>query len=466
MQTSMTQRKNRVLVIDDDELILSTVRARLEREGFEVLEATDGSTGVERFREGVDAVLLDLALPDFSGDEIFRRLKMVNPGVPVIMMTAHSTVDSAVTMMKEGLFHYAEKDSHYLEQVVRKVYEATCTPRQLKADVHPTGLEDLVGPSGEMARLRMEIANLFTCRDPVLILGESGSGKRLVAEIIHYGSPRGAAPLAVFNCAAMSPHQLEIELFGQDEAHGAPDGGRPGALELAHGGTVILGQVGELPGMLQSKLLDYLDTGRFTRRDGARIRTSQVRIVATSCRSLREEVVHRQYSKDLCLALGGHRPVEIPPLRARPEDVPHLAQSFVHYYRTQLGRRLARLSLDAVGFLQRQPWPGNVRELKNLMERVVLLADDRTEFTEADLLMLGDRPTTQGFLLPSDGLDLAELEKSMVRQALSRTQNNRTRAGYLLGLNRDQVRYRINKFELQHESEDESETAPLPSGTS
>lgn len=457
----MNSAKTRVLVIDDDELILSTVGARLEREGFEVLEALDGGTGVERFREGVDVVLLDLALPDFGGEEIFRRLKMVNPSVPVIMMTAHSTVNSAVAMMKEGLFHYAEKDSHYLEQVVRKVCEATRTPRLLNVEGRPSGLEDLIGPSGEMARLRMEIANLFTCRDPVLVVGDSGSGKRLVAEIIHYGSPRASAPLAVFNCASTPPATLEVELFGQDEAHGTPDGGRPGALELADGGTLILGQVGELPGMLQNKLLDYLETGRFTRRDGTRTRSSQVRIVGTSRRSLRDEVIDRQYSKELCLALGGHRPLVMPCLRSRPEDVPVLAHSFLHMYRTKLGRKLARLTPDAVAFLQRQPWPGNVRELKNLIERVVLLADERTEFTEADLLMLGDRPSTQGFLLPHEGLDLAELEKSMVRQALSRTHNNRTRAGDLLGLNRDQVRYRINKFELQGEFDEDGTPSAL-----
>lgn len=457
----MSAPKVRVLVIDDDDLILRTISSHLEREGYAVLTAGNGRLGVELFRQGVDAVILDLALPDVGGDDVFRRLKMVNPSVPVIMITAHSTVTSAVAMMGEGLYHYAEKDTHLLDNITIKVRESTQALRQPQAGSRPGGLIDLIGPSAEMGCLRMELANLFTCREPVLITGEPGSGKRFVAEIVHSASPRCSAAQVTLNCAAASPDELHAELFGEDGPDGTSDTGRPGALELADGGTIILGQVGELPGMLQNKLLDYMNTGRFTRRNGSRLRSSQVRIVGTAPRSLRIEVSEKQFSNELCLALGGHRPLQVPALRDRPEDIPLLALRFLQSYRTQMGRKVSRLAPTAVSFLQTQPWPGNVRELKNLIERAVLLALDSTELSSADLIAVSDRGTPRDFMLPDKGLDLAELEKSMVRQALSRTENNRTQAGNLLGLNRDQVRYRINKFDLQ-EAEDDSSEDPSP----
>ncbi len=456
----MNAPKVRVLVIDDDDLIVRAISSHLEREGYTVLTAGNGQLGVELFRQGVDAVVLDLALPDVGGDDVFRRLKMVNPSVPVIMITAHSTVTSAVAMMGEGLYHYAEKDTHLLDNITIKVKEATRGLRKPQTGSRPGGLIDLIGPSAEMGCLRMEVANLFACREPVLVIGEPGSGKRFVAEILHNASPRRSAAQIILNCAGASPDELHAELFGEDGPDLSIDNGKPGALELADGGTIILGQVSELPGMLQNKLLDYLNAGRFTRRNGSRLRTSQVRIVGTAPRSLRMEVAEKQFSNELCLALGGHRPLQIPALRDRPEDIPQLALRFLQQYRIQMGRKVRQLAPTAVSFLQTQPWPGNVRELKNLIERAVLLALDTTELSAADLIAVSDRGAPRDFMLPDDGLDLAELEKSMVRQALSRTENNRTQAGNLLGLNRDQVRYRINKFDLQDPEEDSPEGPP------
>lgn len=443
--------RQRVLVVDDDPLIITTIKERLEREGFEVLEASEGQQGVERFRQGVDVVLLDLSLPDLGGQEVFRRLRMADPTVPVIMMTAHSSVSGAVTMMKEGLFHYTPKSTGYLNELVREVRQATRGRRKSRQAHNPVTLSDLVGPSSEMAHLRRELSRLVGLEDPVLIVGETGTGKRLLAEVLHYTGPRANAPLGLYNCAAVSSAQLELELFGQDLPGGEHDSGIPGALERAAGGTVVLGQVAELSSALQAKLLHFLETGRFSRRDGTREFKADVRIVATSPRNLRQDVDERGFSSNLCLALGGHRPLEVPPLRLRSGDVPHLAKHFLTKYRDQLGRRVEALSADASAFLERQTWPGNVRELKNLIERAVLLAGDKQELTEADLMQLGEQQALHGFVLPGDGLDLAELEMSLVKQALSRTGGNRTRAGVLLGLNRDQVRYRIQKFKLESE---------------
>jgi two-component system response regulator AtoC len=441
--------RQRVLVVDDDQLIIDTIKERLEVEGFEVLQANEGQQGVERFRQGVDVVLLDFSLPDIGGQEVFRRLRMADPTVPVIMMTAHSSVTGAVSMMKEGLFHYTAKGTGYLNELVKEVRQATRGRRRGKGPRRPPSMADLVGPSPEMAHLRRELSRLVGLDDPVLIVGETGTGKRLLAEVLHHTGPRANAPLGLYNCAAVPSAQLELELFGQDIPGGEHDSGIPGALERAAGGTVVLGQVAELSSALQSKLLHFLETGRFSRRDGTREYKADVRIVATSPRSLRQDVDERGFSSNLCLALGGHRPLEVPALRERSSDVPHLARHYLTRYRTLLGRRVETLSADALTFLERQAWPGNVRELKNLMERAVLLAGEKHELTEADLMQLGEQQALHGFVLPGDGLDLAELEQSLVKQALLRTGGNRTRAGVLLGLNRDQVRYRIQKFKLE-----------------
>lgn len=445
-------RRRRILIIDDDELIIQSLRARLESEGFEVLGASSGTLGVERFREGVDGVLLDLALPDIGGEEVFRRLRLIDPTVPVIMMTGHSTVTNAVQMMKAGLFHYVEKSADYMGKVVQEVRAATQSRVRAPRPNLPEP-SDLIGTSSDMRRLRQELSELVSNSAPVLVVGERGTGKRLVADILHYGGARRAAPLIVIDCSSLEPSALERQLFGEESAVSE---GRPGALELARGGTVVLEQVEHLAHAQQTKLLEYIETTRFLRYNGTLPRTSTARIVSTSASNLKADVGGRGFSNPLRLALGGHRPLEVPPLRERPEDIPGLAGHFLEELRVALGRPMREIAPDAMACLVRQPWPGNVLELRNLVERAVLLSGDHTRLTEADLIALSEHAATQGFLLPNDGVQLEELEKSLVLQALSRTRKNRTQAGKLLGLNRDQVRYRIKKFDIDENELDDS----------
>lgn len=449
--------QTRVLVIDDDPLIISTVSDRLEREGYAVVEAADGQTGVERFRQGVDVVLLDYSLPDMSGQEVLRRMRMEDPEVPVIMMTAHGTVPRAVEMMKEGVFHFTPKSSSYLEEVLREVAQATRGGRPARPRKTSLGLDAIIGRSPETVQLRTELGKLADAPDPLVVIGDSGTGKRFVAEALHGASSRAKAPFVVFECAALAPEQLDAELFGRDLP--GRDDGEAGALERADGGTIVLSRVGHLAPALQSKLLHLLQTGRFVRRDGTRERRSQARILATCNRSLREVVRTEGFSSELCLALGGGRPIEVAALTARPDDIPPLAQHFLQRYATALGRPVERFDDASLEFLRQQTWPGNVRELKNLVERAVLRTTTEHVVDLADLVALSDPAHLQGFVLPRDGANLSEVERSLVKQALDRTSGNRTQAGHLLGLNRDQVRYRINKFDLEGSETDDAESA-------
>ncbi len=444
-----------VLVVDDEELIRWSLRERLKEEGYDVLEAGTGREALEQFKAGVDLVLLDYRLPDTDGLAVLRELKAVDPDVLVILLTSFVSVETAVEAMKLGAYHFANKPFN-LDDVASTVSRALETTRlrrevkQLRAnEARPYSLRAIVGQSDVMESLRQLVSKVSASpASTVLLTGESGTGKDLVAKVVHYNSSRAARPFMNITCSALPEQLLESELFGHER--GAFTDARMqkrGLLESADGGTVFLDEIGEMVPALQGKLLRFLEEKSFKRVGGAGDIHVDVRIVAATNRNLDEEVAKGSFRSDLFYRLNV-LPIPLPSLRDHAEDVPALVEYYIDTFNTEFKKRISGVSPAAASLLKTYGWPGNVRELRNVVERAMLLAEsNRLEPKDFGVLEAG-AGTGDPFELPASGVDLDDLERSLVVQALKRAGGNQTKAAALLGLNRDQIRYRIEKFGL------------------
>jgi DNA-binding NtrC family response regulator len=447
--------KPTILVVDDEELIRWSLGERLRSEGYEVLEAGTGAVALEKLAEGVDLVLLDYKLPDIDGVAVLRKIKEFDQDILVILLTGFATVETAVEAMKLGAYHFANKPFN-LDEVVTTVERALETTR-LRREVRryrtnaarPFGLHSIVGSSPAMAALRQLVSRVATSpASTVLLSGESGTGKDLVAKIIHYTSERASRPFMNITCSALPEHLLESELFGHER--GAFTDARlqkRGLLETADGGTVFLDEIGEMVPALQAKLLRVLEEKAFKRVGGAHDIRVDVRVIAATNRNLEEEVAKLRFRSDLYYRLNVV-PIALPPLRAHAEDVPLLVEYFIDSFNSEFRKHVHGASPAAYAVLEHYGWPGNVRELRNVVERAMLLSDaERLEGRDFAALSTA-AGTGEDFELPAKGVDLETFERSMVVQALKRAAGNQTKAAALLGLNRDQIRYRIEKFGL------------------
>jgi two-component system response regulator AtoC len=444
-----------ILVVDDEALIRWSLTERLKAEDYEVLEAGTGREALESLREGVDLVLLDYKLPDTDGVTVLRKIKEFDPDILVILLTAYATVETAVEAMKIGAYHFVNKPFN-LDDVMATVERALETTRlrrevrQLRAnEARPYSLNRIVGVSDAMSALRNLVAKVAASpASTVLLTGESGTGKDLVAKVLHYTSDRAARPFMNITCSALPESLLESELFGHER--GAFTDARlqkRGLLETAEGGTVFLDEISEMVPALQAKLLRFLEEKTFKRIGGATDIKVDVRVVAATNRNLEEEVAKGRFRSDLFYRLNV-LPIVMPPLRSHPEDIPVLMDFFVDGFNREFRKNIRGATVAALTFLQSYGWPGNVRELRNVIERAMLLADgDRLAPADFAALRVGPGKV-DGLELPATGIDLEELERSFVVQALRRSGGNQTKAAALLGLNRDQIRYRIEKFGL------------------
>ncbi len=443
-----------ILIVDDEPLVRWSLRRHLESEGFVVVEAETGDEAVVAFGQGVDLVFLDIYLPDASGIDVLEKLRRLDANPPVILITANSTVEGAVAAMKRGAFHYVTKPFDLTDVTVlaNRALEQSQLVRQvrhLRASDSEPRLAQIIGESGIMRQQKSLIARIARSRaSTVLLCGESGTGKDLVAHAIHDHSERERGPFVNITCTALTETLLESELFGYERgAFTDAKHLKKGLLEQADGGTVFLDEVGETNVSFQAKLLRFLEEKAFRRVGGTADVRPDVRVIAATNRDLAQAVEKGRFREDLYYRLAVAK-LELPPLRERDDDIALLAAAFIEQFNNSLHRRILGISPAAQRLLRAHTWPGNVRELRNVIERAMLFADEEV-LRPADFSTLeAERNVPSGFRLPATGVDFNEVERSLVLQALQASNGNQTRAASLLGMNRDQIRYRMHKFGL------------------
>ena len=468
-----------VLIIDDQEAIRLFLSATLESRGYRVTAAASGVAGLESAAtETPDLVLLDLRLPDLNGLEVLQRLKAAHPDVGVVILTSYGRTDAAVEAMRLQAFDFVTKPVNLdqLLAVIHRGLEAGETDRRRD---HRETAEDLFASlpgavpshSPAMQPIYETVRKVAAGgRSTVLVLGESGVGKDILAQMLHRNSPRRDYPFLEINCASLPEQLLESELFGHERgAFTDATQQKLGLLELAHSGTLFLDEVGEMPLPVQVKLLRVLEKMVFRRVGGLEDIQVDVRIVAATNRDLAKFVARGMFREDLYYRLKVVQ-LTVPPLRQRPEDIPDLAGHFLRMYNEEFGKRFAGLTDAALAALQQRRWAGNVRQLRNTIERSVLLEDgavldvENLHFdAEMETAPGGDQSgglarRLEAALeepLPDDGVDLDDLvrsfESAMIRKVMTATGNNQSQASRLLRLGRDRLRYRLKAYNLDTE---------------
>jgi two-component system response regulator AtoC len=459
--------KETILVVDDERLVRWSLQQKLEQWGYHVSLAEDGATALSRIQlDNPDLITLDVRLPDMTGIEVLSELRNRNIQIPVIVITAFGVVDDAVRSLKLGAYDFIEKPINFekLENVVRNALET----RRLRTEVARThevqrsefSVDRITGVSEHIRDIRELIKKVASSEaSTILILGESGTGKDLVAHAIHYESSRRERPFFAINCAAIPETLMESELFGHEK--GAFTDARTqkrGMFEIADGGTLFLDEVSEMTLGMQAKLLRVLEGQSFRRVGGVKNLTVDVRVIVASNRNLEEAVRASKFRQDLYFRLA-IIPMHLRPLREHKEDIPPLLEHFIQHYNEKFRKNIHGLTREADELLMHYDWPGNIRELKNAIERVMILADGNRisakylpiRISEGGVIPV---PMAEGspdgeIQLPAGGMSLYTVEKQLIRQALKQARGNKTTAARLLHITRDTLRYKVKKYDLE-----------------
>jgi DNA-binding NtrC family response regulator len=460
-------KTDQILIVDDDQGIRWSLKTALQSWGFECAEAGSITAAHAQLKTDTPAVvLLDIDLPDGSGLDVLREIKHQQPDTIVIMITGNVQIDNTISALRGGAYDFIGKPVN-LEELRITIHNAL-EARTLRREVDQVRREratefnfrQIVGESPAMKKMLSLAAKVAESEvSSVLLQGESGTGKDLVAKAIHYGSLRADGPFVAVNCAALPATLIESELFGYEKgAFTDAKARKEGLFEQAEGGTLLLDEIGELELSLQAKLLRVLEEGAFRRVGGLKDLPLNVRVLAASNRDLKSESDSGRFRLDLYYRLSVIQ-IDIPALRERGHDVLLLAQHYIDTIGARIKRnKITSLSADAAGVFINYKWPGNVRELRNVIERALILEDSdeiTTEYLPGGLLepfqvgsgSLNVDEIARRFVLPDEGISLEQVEMSLVRQALSRSGGNQTRAAALLGISRDQLRYRMKKLE-------------------
>jgi DNA-binding NtrC family response regulator len=446
--------KKRILVVEDEEKLRRVIQLHLASSGYEV----DLAGSVEEalpFTERADLVLTDLKLPGLSGQDLLLLLRRQNANLPVILMTAFGTVETAVEAMKTGAYDFILKpfSLDHLTRVIEKALEVSelrDENRKLKEELgRRYQFDNIVGSSSAMQEIFATVARVAPTRATVLLCGESGVGKDMIARAIHYHSPRRDRPFVKINCTAIPENLMESELFGYEKgAFTGANVSKPGKFEQADNGTAFLDEIGDVPASIQVKLLRVLQEREFERLGSNKTLKIDVRVIAATNVDLRAALEQGTFREDLYYRLNVV-PINIPPLRERKGDIPALARQFIAKHAPDLGSPVEGIHEAALAKLMDYSWPGNVRELENVIERSLVMCSRRTLEAGDIRLDAGPRPRTAASdsFLP-DGVSLEEHEQNIIREALRRAGGNKSQAARLLGLTRNALRYRLSQMGL------------------
>jgi DNA-binding NtrC family response regulator len=454
----------RILVVDDEENMRRSLKLLLSDLTQEIDVAAGGEEAFELFgRREHDVVLTDLRMPGMDGLALLQKIKDLSPDTPVIVVTAFGSVESAVDAMKEGAFDYVTKPfkEDEIKLIIKRALRVSSVlteNRILREELEGKyNFNKIIGNSKGMIdalNLAGEVASTGTT---VLLLGESGTGKELFARAIHYNSPRRSGPFIAINCAAIPDTLLESELFGHERgAFTGAEKRRRGKFELAAGGTVLLDEVADMSGALQAKLLRVLEERQFERLGGDEAIRFEGRLICATNKDLTDLVADGSFREDLYYRVSAY-PIRLPALRERREDIVPIAKDTIADLANQMGKKVPGLSEDARRFLLQHSWQGNIRELKNAIERAVILT--KGDQIEAGVLQppldagvgrsRGRNGEEGDFVLPDKGVNMEEVERDFILQALDRSQHNTSAAAKLLGVSRPTMRYRIIKHGIQ-----------------
>ena len=467
----MAERKSRVLVADDEEEIRKILSNILEKEGFEVITASDGEQAMQKICSDIpDAVLLDVRMPGLNGMEVLKKIKAIEENLPVVLVTAYADTHQAVEAMKEGAYDYLAKpfDNNEVVWITSRALAEGKLRRNLKSinDRYKGNfsLIESMGPSDKIGRLAADVHRVATSDFSVIIMGETGSGKELVARAIHGDSARAEAPFVAVDCGAIPENLLESELFGHEKgSFTGADRQTAGKFESAHGGALFMDEIGNMPLGSQAKVLRVIQDRKLYRVGGNKPVPVDIRLIVATNQDLQEMAATGTFRKDLYYRLSEFT-INVPPLRERKEDIPYLAKRFLDLANIELNKMITGFTDAAVETLMSYDWPGNVRQLRSVIRRATLVARD--EITEKDLSIkraevpgLAFSPKVQG--TPWKNASLSEIvqqsvlavEKEVLKEVLRFTGGNKAKAARLLRVDYKTMHTKAKKFGIQQNGE-------------